>query len=279
MRKMEVEAKTVERMGESFAQPDMQERFVAFAERAEKEARQEKKKEQKSSREINLADRSPQERQFIDAVAERDESAKKSPRESSTEKEATARTEQRTDAKAGEKPAAAESQDSHGEPIAADRYWERKLEGKEAHENHWRQVDGRVGVALEYINGHKEKEQIHRGLSGLVADRHPAFQRDLYTALAEMPNAGEVLRHIALQPQDREVLRNAKNPQELRAAVRTISKAYPVAASKAQTSPKPRAPKPPSEVGGRGAAGDDGTRGEADFGSFSRKMNQQYARR
>jgi hypothetical protein len=272
-----METKTVERMAESFSEPTMQERFENFAERVISSEKKEEKEDRSGPREISLKGRPEEEREWIEKVAQKDDSAKESRRESSAEKEATVRTEQRPDAKAGEKSAARESDDSRAEPIAADRYFQRKFEGKEEHENHWRQVNARAGIALAYVNQHPEKAQIEQGLRGLIVDRPQGFQMDLYTALAEVASPGEVLRHIALQPQDREVLRQCKNPQELRAAVQTIAKRYPAAAA-SRTSPKPKAPRPPSEVGGRSAATDDGTRGEMDFGSFEKNMNARYAR-
>jgi hypothetical protein len=280
---METLTKTPERMSESFAQPDMQERFGAWAERAEKEARQEKKEEKSGPREISLKGRSEEERRFIEAVAEKDGPAKESRRESAAEKDAAKPAEQDPNATEsgkpdGEKPAS-ESTEPAPEPIAADRYWQGKIQSKEDHESHWRQVDARAGVVLQFINSHPQKEQIVEGMKAFFAGKPKAWQDaispDLYTALAEVASPGEVMRHIALQAEDRETLRKAKNSQELRAHIRTIAKLYPGSASKA--SPKPRAPKPASEVGGRGSLSDEGTRGEMDFSSFSTKQSQRYA--
>lgn len=282
---METVTKTPDQMSESFAQADMQERFGAWAERAAKEARSEEKQDKKSRapRVIEMQGRPEAEREWIEKVAQKDGAAKESGRDTSAEKEPTAHGEQRPEATDsgkpdGEKPDG-ESTKAAPEPIAADRYWQGKIQSKEDHESHWRQVDGRAGVVLQFINSHPQKEQIVEGMKAFFAGKPKAWQDaispDLYTALAEVASPGEVMRHIALQPEDREVLRKAKNSQELRAHIRTIAKLYPGSASKA--SPKPRAPTPPSELGGRGSMSDEGTRGEMDFSSFSTKQNQRYA--
>jgi hypothetical protein len=286
---METLTKSPEQMSESFAQPDMQERFGAWAERAVKEARQEKKEEKSGPREISLKGRPDDEREWIEQVAQKDGPAKESRRDSSAEKETTAHGEQRPEETEsgkpdGENPAGESTEPAH-EPIAADRYWEGKLEKKEEHENHWRQVDARAGVILQFINSSPEKEQIVQGLKAFFAGKPKAWQDaispDLYTALAEVGSPGKVMRHIALQPEDREVLRTAKNSKELRGYIQTIAKLYPAAVSKAksQASPKPRAPKPPSEVGGRGSATDDSTRDAENFSNFSESMKRRYAQR
>jgi hypothetical protein len=277
----------VERMSEPFSEPSMQENFESWAARSISHSKQEKKEKEKHSgpREIKLAGRSEEEKDFIEKVAQQDESkdsAKESRRDGSTEKEATARTEQQPSAKENEKPAVGESDDSPSEPLSGDlaeRHWQGKLQGPEI-ENHIQQVNSRAGIIMKYINQHPQKAQIADGFRAIFAGRPPAeyqaFFRDLTTALAEVPDPGRVFQHITLQPHDREFLRNVKNPKDLRAAIQTIAKQYP--ASAPQASPKPRAPKPPSEVGGRGAVGDDGTRGDGDFSSFSAKMNQRYRR-
>jgi hypothetical protein len=287
---VETLTKTPEAMSESFTQPDMQERFGAWAERAVKEARQEKKEEKSGPREISLKGRPDDEREWIEQVAEKDEPAKESRRQSSAEKEDAPRNEERPrgseSGKSDGEKAASEPTDAAPEPIPADRYWEGKIKDKEEHESHWRQVDARAGVVLQFINSHPQKEQIVQGLKAVFAGKPAAwikaFEPDFYVALAEVASPGEVLRHIALQPQDREVLRTAKNSQELRAYIKTIAKSYPASASQASPKPRapnPRAPKPPSEVGGRGSAPDDSTRNAENFSSFSESMNRRYARR
>ncbi len=269
----------VERLSEPFAKPSMQEDFEKWAARSIAHSKEEKKEKEKNSgpREIKLAGRPEEEREFIEKVAQKDEStdsAKESRRES---------TEQRSDAKESEKPATGEANNSPREPLSGDRHWQ-AVEGKatftkQEANDHWDHVGNRAGVALDYINKHPQKAQIEEGLRGFFDSKTPVgqvFFRDFSTALAEVPNPGEVLRHIALKAEDRNWLRsNVKNWKELRAAIQTISKHY---AASSQASPKPRAPKPPSEVGGRGAVADDGTRGETEFSSFAKRQSQRYAR-
>jgi hypothetical protein len=286
----------VDRMAESFSEPSPDEHFKAWSERVVSHGKQEKKEKQNGPREIKLAGRSSEEREWIEKVAQKDESkdsGKESRRESAAEKDDANRTEQRPDAKAaekseakaGEKSAATESNDSPSEPLSGDlaeRHWQGKLQGPEI-EKHISQVNSRVGIIMEHINQHPQKAQIEDGFRALMAGRNsgvdkPGFFRDLATALAEVPDPGRVFQHITMQPQDREFLRNVKTAKELRAAIQTIAKAYPGSASKA-AEVRPRAPKPPSEVGGRGAETDDGTRGESNFSNFSARMSQRYAQR
>lgn len=291
---METATKTVEALSQSFSEPSMQERFEDFARRSSAHSEKEKKEKHKNAgpRDVKLEDRSDDEKKFIEAVGEKDESDKK-PAKGSTEKDAAkpatkeieklaAKAGEKVAAKLGEKPAASESSDSHVEPIAADlaeRHWQGKLQGQEV-ETHIGQVNGRIGVVLDFLSSHPQKAQMEDGFRALFTGRPPASQqaffRDLAVCLAEVPNREKVFQHITLQPQDREFLRNVKNPKDLRAAIQTIAKHYPATAAP-QASPKPRAPKPPSEVGGRGAAGDDGTRGADGFSDFSARQSQIHA--
>lgn len=278
----------VERMSEAFASPSMRERFENFARRSISHSHNENKEREGSRqpREISLKDRPEAEREWIKAVAEKDESkdstkdsAKQSRREDSAEKDAAKSAEQHANATNKEKPTNSEANNSSSEPLSGDRHWQVAFAGKEL-ENHARHVDSRIRIAVDFLEAHPEKDAIVKGFqslfAGRTAEQHQGFFRDLSVCLAECANPGEVLRHISLQPQDREFLRHVKNWQELRAAVQTIAKAYPAKAS--QASPKPRAPKPPSEVGGRGSAGDDGTRGAENFGDFSQRQSQRYRR-
>jgi hypothetical protein len=291
----------IERMAGAFSKPTVDEAFNNWMTRAVSEQKKEEKKEggKHRPREISLDDRDDAEREFIKAVGQKDESteggkpdakAKESAKESpnAAEKDAAKGAEQRTQsekpAKAGEKPAAGESGTSPIEPLPADRHWSAKFEGKDVGkglETHWQQVRGRIGVALEYVNQQPEKAQIEQGWRALVESKKPAsqsaFVHDLATALAEIANPGEVLRHITLQAADRAALGKSQNWQQVRAAVQAISKHY---AGESQTSAKPRAPKPPAEVGGRGAATDDAAQAAArdnNFRGFDAAMRQRYA--
>jgi hypothetical protein len=284
------EQEHVERMSEPFADSSMQGDFEKWAARVVSHGKQEQKERQKNSgpREIKMAGRSEEEREFIEKVAQKDESAKDS--KSAADKDAAKAAEHpnaKESEKPGEKSAASEPNNSPSEPISGDRHWD-ALEGRvhfseKEMRDHWNNVNSRAGLVLDYISQHPQKAQIEQGFAALMAGRpkgqglNEPFFRDLSMALAEVPNPGEVFRHITLKAEDREFVRRVKNWKELRAAIHTVSKHY--LASAPQASPKPRAPRPPTEVGGRGAVGDDGTRGDGDFSSFSRNMNQRYGRR
>lgn len=280
----------VERMASSFSEPSMSERATDWFTRTIAAAKREEKRAEGKHRprEVKLdeGDRSDDEKKFLQTVAEKIEPEKKPPAKSATEKDAAKPAEHQS-AKESEKPNAKPSEktvgESPSEPLSGDRHWQ-AVEGKvaftkEEAADHWDRVGNRAGVALEYINRSPEKAQIEAGLRGFFDTRTPggqAFFRDFSTALAEVPNPGEVLRHIALKAEDRNWLRsNVKDWKGLRTAIQTISKHY--APSTSQPSPKPRAPKPPSEVGGRGAVPGEG--GETDFGSVSARMSQRYFQR
>jgi hypothetical protein len=274
----------VEKMADSFKEPAMSERFGEWAGRTISAAKAEEKKAEgrHRPREVKLEDRSDDEKKFIEAVGEKDEtkdSTKESPRDGSK-----GRNEQRPNAKESEKPATSDPNNSPSEPLSGDRHWE-ALEGKvhfneKEMQDHWKHVDNRAGVTLDYINNHPQKAQIQQGYQALMAGRRQAvdepFFRDLSFALAEVPNPGEVFRHITLHPGDREIVRKVKNWRDLRAAIHTVSKHY--AASAPQASPKARAPKPPGQVGFSGNAGDDGTRSANDFTDFSERQQRRHAR-
>jgi hypothetical protein len=265
----------VERGAASFSEPTMEERFNGWAQRVASQGKQEKKEreERYDPPDISMKGRSDEEKAFFEAVGEREESSKE------PEKDAAKRTEERSDtkesnpdSKVGEK-SASESTNSPSEPLSGDRHWQNDHVPSEKELNDFRsRVESRAQVALDYINQHAEREKIVQGLRGMTADKGREFEGDLHKCLSECVNPGEVLRHLALMPSDREALRNVKDSKAMRAAIRTISTHY--SASAPQASPKPRAPKPPSEVGGRGAAGDDG--GETDFANLSARMNQRY---
>ena len=280
---METLTKTVDQMSESFAQPDVQKSFESWAERAGKEARQEEKKEQKryetasERHEISLKEMSPEDREWFEKVGQRDESAKE-PQKDAAKIEHSEKRENKPEAKAAEKSTASEPSNSPSEPLSGDRHWQNDVVPSEKELNDFRsRVESRAQAALEYINKHPEKEKIVQGLRGMTADKGREFEGDLHKSLAEVPNPGEVLRHLALMPSDREALRGVKDWKQLRAAIQTISKHYAAAAPDKKASEiRPRAPKPPSEVAGRAAAGDGG---EMDFSSFEKNMNaQHYAR-
>lgn len=277
------EEAVVKEGAEAFRQPEMQKEWEGWAKRSILHSREREKESagKYRPREINLEDFDKGEREWMDKVADKVES-RESSKESQSGREANERAEQRPE---GEKPTPGETNNSAFEPIAAERYWQSKAQGAAKVESkdvadHWRRVnDGMAAVVVKYINEHPEKEQIAQGLKRFYADKSPewvnAVEPDLFTALSEVPNPGEVFRHIALQPNDRDALRKVKNWQELRAAIQTISKHYGATSQASpKPSPRPRAPRPPSEVGGRGAA----TENANNFRAMEAEIKQQYAR-
>lgn len=305
---METATKTVEQMSEGLAQPDMQERFSAWANRAETESRQEQKEKQKNSapREISLKDRADDEREWIEKVAQKDES-KESAKES-----------QRGSAERG----AAESADSRGareQPAKltqaeADTYWRQisagtnqewqKAVGPELSKALGKVANARDAMAylaaqpgiLQNVKNVGELEAaVHMaGTLQEAAGRHPDAATKIRAATTEImakappfvqafvnesEQIGELLYVLADQPTLNKLLETAKtNPGKALRVLHDMELDVRKALS-AQKAPeaKPRAPKPPVEVGGRGAAADDGTtRGELNFRDFSEKQNQRY---
>src|SRR6185312_11867775 len=111
-----------------------------------------------------------------------------------------------------------------------------------------RTVDTQARSATEHIQKHHDRIHIEAGLRGAFPDK--AMFSDFITALAEVPNPGEVLAHIGLNKQDRDTLRSSPHWQAIRSAIHQISKG--LLPKPKELAPRPRAPKPPSEVGGRG---------------------------
>lgn len=325
--------KTVEQMSEGFAQPDAQEGFAAWAKLSAAHSQKEEKERADSHRprEISLKDRPEAEREWIQAVAEKDES-KDSGKES--RREDSVRSAERSD---GAKSTAGESTNPHAAPKA-----QSKLTGADL-DTRWRQVSGgnsqwqtaspafqaelvkvlggvenqeevmaamathpeafhgvkdpkALQAAVHHVATHvsmnemlRQAEAKHPGAKGkiiaatteIMADRTPFFVKAFVN---ESNVIGELLYVLADQATLNKVLETAKtNPGKalrvLHDMETEISKALSSEkAAGSQSSPKPRAPRPPSEVGGRSAAGDDGTRGAESFGDFSTRQNQRYWR-
>jgi hypothetical protein len=166
-----------------------------------------------------------------------------------------------------------EDEGGDDEPRPDDRIWTQKLEGEDL-QKHQGRLDGMAKRANGHIQTHPHRQHIMAGLNGLFAGR-PAQHVDFEAALADVKNPGEVLAHIGLQKQDRDILLRSPNWQEMRKAVHQISKAI---------MPKPEpprrpAPKTPHEVGGRGATiGDAGKQAARDgnFKAFDAAMRARY---
>lgn len=320
--------KTVDQMAESFSEPTQAEGFAAWANRAEKEARQEKKKEEGkyAPRVISLDGRPEKEREFIKGVRQTDESAaKESPRDSA-ERGASVRNEQRSE---GDKSTAAESTSSRVAPkeqgkltqAEAEGYWRQISAGKD---QAWQKAVGPVlSKALRDVENAKGVMQglaaqpelvrdvrnvetavqqlstAHKSVSEEVRQatvRHPDAAEKIKAATTEVMsdktpffvkafiNDSEVLGELLYTLADATTLNNlletAKaNPGKALRVLHSMELDVQRALSK-QKAPevRPRAPKPPSEVGGRAAATDDDrTNGEMSFAEVDRKMRQAYA--
>lgn len=325
---METATKTVEQMGQGFAQPDAQEIFVDWAKRSAAHSQQEAKDRTGSHgpREISLKDRPADEQEFIKSVGIKDESkesAKESRREDSSVRHA-----ERAD---GGTSSAGESANSRVAPKE-----QIKLTGAEL-DTRWRQVsasgnaqwqkaspalqadlvkvlgavDNHQEAVMKHLAAHPEelhqvkdakalqaavhqiamdaelkqatvrhpdaREKIVAATAEIMADRTPFFVK---TFVDESPVIGELLYLLADQTTLSKLIETAKaNPGKALRILHDMELDIRKALSTEKTSEsraKPRAPRPPVEVGGRAAVGDDGTRGDENFASFSHKMEQRY---
>lgn len=158
------------------------------------------------------------------------------------------------------------------EPRRDDRIWQDKLEGDEL-EKVQKHVQKHASRAAEHIFKHAARPQIEAGLRNAFQNR-PGQYSDFLGALSEVKNPGEVLAHVGLQKQDRDILLGLSSWKELRQAVHDIS-----AAIMPKPAPKrPPAPKTPPEVGGRATAPEDAAKAAArdgNFPAFEREMNRR----
>lgn len=146
---------------------------------------------------------------------------------------------------------------------------------------------------LSYVGQASARESMSEMLREAAA-KHPDAAGKIRTATADimskapqfvqhMVNDSEVIGELLYTLADQKTLNNLLNTARtnpgkairvLRDMEVDIQRA--LSAEKAPAA-RPRAPKPPSEVGGRGAATDDGTRGESDFRNFSARQARRYA--
>jgi hypothetical protein len=170
--------------------------------------------------------------------------------EAKPESEEKSDTKTKPDAKSSE-----ETQDEH-EPAPDDRLWRgAQLEEKEVKVIQQRAKRMDQGVK-DHIDKHENRAQIEGGLRNLFLGR-PDQQNDFFLALTEIKNPAEVVAHLGLNKAARETLLQQPNWRLLRSSVHLLSQALPKAAKpEPPADPKPRAPKPPVEVGGRGTVSD-----------------------
>src|SRR5579864_3919824 len=136
----------VERMSEPFSEPTMSERFEEWAGRSISHSKKDaKEKEGKyGPREVNLKGEPDEYREWVSKVGAKGEKDAAKPADEHANTKGT----EKPAAKAGEKSAARESDDSPSEPLAGDlaeRHWQGKLQGPEV-EKHINQVNNRAGL-------------------------------------------------------------------------------------------------------------------------------------
>jgi hypothetical protein len=146
-------------------------------------------------------------------------------------------------------------------------------------------LDKQAGKAVEFLNKHEQRRQIDMGLRNMWAGCHPQMAADFTYALAEIKNPGEVLAHIGLNKSDRDGFTSLKTRGDMRWAVHALAKELldKAGAQKAAVveERRPRAPKPPTEVGGRGAPAeraDIAAAREGNFKNFDLAMRAKYSR-
>ncbi len=305
---METLTKSIEQMSGSLAEPDMQERASAWMERSAKETRQEEKaKEGKyGPRVIELEGKPEAEREFFEAAAERDESAKAAePRDA--------------------KPAASEPANARGAPKEQGKLTQMELdnylrsaggnpEWQKAVSPHLAKALGEVENAKEVVEHLASHPEVMRNVTNVNQLRDAVHQISDQKSMGEMlkeatvryPDAGakirsatneivgkaptfmqvfindsEVIGDLLYTLADATTLSNLlemskTNPGKCLRVLHSMELDIQKALSNRKaTDARPRAPRPPREVGGRSAATDDDTRG-MDFTHFSRTMERRH---
>ncbi|MGH9514196.1 MAG: hypothetical protein ACRD3P_00770 [Terriglobales bacterium] len=212
-----------------------------------------------------------------DLAAEDKPKLDKEAAEAKSDPEVKHETELKLEAKSGE-----ESQDER-EFKPLDRMWtgpEQELEPKDMEVLQQRVTRADQGVR-GHIEKHEQRGQIEAGLRNMFSGR-PDQHRDFIKALTEVKNHAEVVSHLGLNKTDRNILLQQPNWKAFRAAVHHLSKSLaPKVEAKAEpeSPPKPRAPKPPVEVGGRGLGGGDDSLNAARDGNFAAFDRAEWAKR
>lgn len=169
-----------------------------------------------------------------------------------------------------------------------ERAWTQKLEGQDFHDfvSH---VDKTAQNAVDHISRHANRQQIESGLKevfgGLPQAQAQAMYSDLTLALSEIKNPGEVLAAIGMDKLTRDAFRLMPTRGHMRSAVHGLaielmqkSGSAKAAAKAVADERRPRAPKPPSEVGGRGAPAERADIAAARAGDFKAFDAAQRAR-
>lgn len=123
------------------------------------------------------------------------------------------------------------------------------------------------------------KEKIVAATTEVLSEKTPFFVKAF---INESEVIGELLYTLSDSTTLNNLLETAKtNPGKARRVLHDMELDIRKALSSAkapESRARPRAPKPPSELSGRGAAGDDGTFGAGDFRDFSMRQSQRYGR-
>ena len=170
----------------------------------------------------------------------------------------------------------------------SERAWTQNLEGKDR-DDFVAHLDKQAQSGVDFIAKHANRQQIESGLKQLFTGLPDAEARyrDFTLALAETKIPGELLAHVGLTKNDREAFRMVQDRQNMRWAVHglaleLLTKAGSEKPAEQVEERRPRAPKPPTIIGGRGAPPERADLAAAragDFKSFDAAMRAKYASR
>jgi hypothetical protein len=168
-----------------------------------------------------------------------------------------------------------------------ERAWTEQLQGRD-HDDWMAHVNKQAKSGVDFIAKHERSREIQSGLTNLLAgfpqaEAQARFE-DFTRALSEVRNPGAVLAEIGLDRAARSVFREVRNRQEMRNVVfglagHLMNKARSVKAAAQPEERRPRAPKPPTEVGGRGAPAERADIAAAragDFKAFDAAQRAKY---
>src|SRR4029077_9913324 len=157
-----------------------------------------------------------------------------------------------------------------------ERAWTEQLQGKD-HDDWMAHVHKQAQAGVNFIANHERSREIQSGLTNLLAgfpqaEAQARFE-DFTRALSEVRNPGAVLAEIGLDRAARSVFRGVSNRQEMRDLVfglagHLMTKSTSVKAAAQPEDRRRRAPKPPTEVGGRGAPAERADIAAARAGDF-----------
>jgi hypothetical protein len=287
----------VARMASSFREPTMEERSKSWMERAVLAQKQEDKKSEKQSgpREVKLAGRPQEEQDFYKSAGVRDDSERETflrdgilppaketakPEEKSQHDAAKNADEQKQGADDGSTKA-----DSDAPPHYADKNW--------TPEGHHERKRNMMSAIQELPKAVLEKVIVPIGPGGIVHTKGGDLHAGEFIMgfIADTRNPAAVVKYIA----DYDISktwqwRNESDLKKIMAQLHLIDQTVGSGgagnganngARQGETRPKPRAPKPPQEIGGRGAATEDAAIAAArdgNFGAFDAEHKRRHFR-